>query len=162
MKNNKGIGLIALIVVIIILVILSSIAITAGTRDSEKAQQAKEDLERSQVTEAISTRYNNYLRNSTANPLVGDKVPEDYQTKEEVKGYLIRLFQSENRITSSPDAYDQFVKELDDFLDENIGQMKFTRILRHDDIVSLNIDNVSISAAFLVNYYTSSVIGPVN
>ncbi len=162
MKNNKGISLVALVVVIIILVILSSIAITAGMNDYNKAQQAKENLERSQVIEAVSTRYNNYLRNSTANPLVGDKVPDDYQTEEEIKKYLIGLFQSENRISNSPEKYDAFEKELDAFVEENVKLMKYTRVLRHDDIVSLNVDNVSISAVFLVNYYTSSVIGPVN
>lgn len=162
MKNNKGISLVALVVVIIILVILSSIAITAGMNDYDKAQQAKENLERSQVIEAVSTRYNNYLRNSTANPLVGDKVPDDYQTEEEIKEYLIGLFQSENRISNSPEKYATFEKELDAFVEENVKLMKYTRVLRHDDIVSLNVDNVSISAVFLVNYYTSSVIGPVN
>jgi Tfp pilus assembly protein PilE len=162
MKNNKGISLVALVVVIIILVILSSIAITAGMNDYDKAQQAKENLERSQVIEAVSTRYNNYLRNSTANPLVGDKVPDDYQTEEEIKEYLIGLFQSESRISNSPEKYATFEKELDAFVEENVKLMKYTRVLRHDDIVSLNVDNVSISAVFLVNYYTSSVIGPVN
>ena len=163
MKNNKGVSIIALIVVIIILVILSTLTIRASMEDYDKAQSAKESSERTQVVNAVAVRYGNYLRNSTANPLVGDKIPDDYDTIQACKEYLVDLFKSENRMQSSREVKDhELEKGIQDFLEKNIDLMDYTRILRHSDIVSLNVDNVSQSAVFLVNYETSMVVGPIN
>ena len=163
MKNNKGVSIIALIVTIIVLIILSTLVIRASTDDYDKAQEAKESLERGEVLQAVSTRYGNYLRNSTANPLVGDKVPEEYVNANEIYDYLVDLFKSENRMLSNREIKTgEIAGEINKFVIKNIDQMEYTRILRHSDIVSLNIDNVSQSAVFLVNFESSTVVGPIN
>ncbi|MBR3281202.1 MAG: hypothetical protein IKI57_05145 [Clostridia bacterium] len=163
MKNNKGVSIIALIVTIIVLIILSMVAIRASTEDYDKAQQAKENSERNQIVQAVAVRYGNYQRNSTANPLVGDKIPDEYDTKEAIKQYLIDLFKSENRMVSKREVEEHTLeREISSFIEKNITLMEYTRILRHADIVSLNVDNVSQSAVFLVNFETSSVVGPIN
>ncbi len=172
MKKNKGISLIALAIAIVIMIILAGIALNAATEDHSKAQQSKEDAERGQVTIGVSYRYGNYLRNKTSNPLVGDVLPFEFDKynfdenyietfKEEVKVYLIELFQSESRLNNE-DTRQRFEKEIEDFIEKNLYHFEYTRILRHNDIINLELDNISLQSVFLVHYYTDSVVGPIN
>ena len=172
MKNNKGISLIALAIAIVIMIILASVALRAGTTDYDKAVEAKEDAERGQVSTAIGYRYGNYLVNKTTNPLIGDKIGfnstlsdytgenfiEDY--KRELKEYLILFFMGEGRL-NAPERLTNFEADMDEFLERNLDCMQYTRILRHADIINLELDNISLNSVFLVNYYTNSVVGPI-
>ena len=56
----------------------------------------------------------------------------------------------------------RFEREIGEFIETNINQMQYTRILRHGDIINLELDNISLKSVFLVNYATNSVVGPIN
>ena len=172
MKNNSGVSLMALVITIVIMIILSAVALRQGNEDYIKAQEAKEDAERNQVTIAVEYRYGNYLRNKTTNQLVGDEIPITFDvnnfdevyiaaTKAQIKQYLVELFQSEGRL-SMDTTRQRFEREIGEFIETNINQMQYTRILRHGDIINLELDNISLKSVFLVNYATNSVVGPIN
>ena len=172
MKNNKGLSLIALAIAIVIMIILASVALRSGSTDYEKAVQAKEDAERGQVVTAVEYRYGNYLVNKTTNPLIGEKLEfntsisdytdEDFleNYKNDLKFFLVHFFQSEGRL-SSPDRLTNFESDVDLFIERNLSCMEYTRILRHADIINLELDNIALNSVFLVNYYTNSVVGPI-
>ena len=163
MKSNKGVSIISLIIVIVVTIILASVALNAGNLDINKAQEAKKRAERNQVIQAIGARYGSYNVNGTASPLVGDKIPSELSTPDEIKSYLITMFKSENRMLSEDEAINHTIEnEIDSFLEKNEDQMDFTRILRHSDIINLGLDNISLGSVFLINYYTATVVGPID
>lgn len=162
MKNNEGINLIALILTIIVMIIIAGVAISNVPEAYQKAQQAKELTENSEVKKAITNRYGDYVRNGTAHPLIGDVIPSNFVTTEEIRTYLITLFKSENRSLMGNRDDMTFEEELDAFLARNVNLMNYTRILRHSDAVNLDIGSISINSVFLVNYFTTDVIGPIN
>ena len=157
MKNNKGLNLIALIVTIIVMIIIASIALNAAINDQEKANEAKRLTEKGQVAKAIEIRYANYTRNSAHYPIIGQKIPEHYSSKEDIKEYIIDTFLREQIIANANSISD----ELDAFLDSNMKYMEYTRILKRADIVALELENVTLKSVFIVNYYTGKVIGPI-
>ena len=162
MKKNKGVSLLALVIVIVVMIILASIAIRASYQDVNKASEAKAKAERSEVTTAISARYGDYMINKIANPLVGDMIPSDLTTPEEQKDYLVSMFQGEGRLYSEDEGMNNTLKnEMQSLLEKCTDCPAFTRILRHDDIVSLGVDNIASRSVFLVNYYKNLVVGPI-
>ena len=163
MSNNRGVSMIALIIAIVIMIILASIALNAGNDAYDKAQVAKADAERNQVMQAVETRFGKYSVNRTASPLVGDTIPNDYTTVNEIFDYLMNLFRSESRLFSDDEMINHTrEKEIQEFLINNADKMEYTRILRHDDIINLGLDNITLRSEFLVNYYSSNVVGPIN
>jgi type II secretory pathway pseudopilin PulG len=163
MRNNKGINLIALILVIIVMLIIAGIAINNVPEAYDQALRAKLLTENTEVKKAVTSRYGDFVRNSTANPLIGDTIPSEYTNKEEIKNYLIQLFKSENRaLSDDPDTGKTYEEKFDEFLTRNADLMRYTRIIRHSDIVNLDISSISINSVFLVNYFTTDVVGPIN
>ncbi len=58
MKNNKGVTLVALVITIIVLIILAAVSLATLTGDNNiftRAEQAKEDTEKTQTIELINT-----------------------------------------------------------------------------------------------------------
>ena len=93
MKKNKGISLITLVVMIVIMIILAAVAINVGMNSFDEAQNAKLYAERQQVIDAVTGRFADYQRNSTANPLVGLMIPEENsETLSDIADYLERKF----------------------------------------------------------------------
>ena len=163
MKNNKGVSMIALIIAIVIMVILASIALNSGNEAYDKALIAKADAERNQVIQAVETRYGKYSINRTASPLVGDTIPEEYYTVNDISKYLMDLFRGENRLYSDDEMTNHTrEKQIQEFLVNNVDHMEYTRILRHADIINLGLDNITLKSVFLVNYYSSDVVGPIS
>ncbi len=163
MKNNRGVSMIALIIAIVIMIILASIALNAGNDAFDRAQIAKADAERKEVMKAVESRYGKYSINKTASPLVGEKIPAEYYTVNEISDYLIDLFRSENRMFSDDEMMNHTrEREIQAFLVNNVDNMEYTRILRHDDVINLGLDNITLKSVFLVNYYSVDVVGPIS
>lgn len=165
MKNNKGINLIALIVMIVIMIILASIAIRVGTDSYENALESKAAAERQQVISAISGRFGDYQRNNTANPIVGFMIPkENLDTKENVTAYIKDKLKNEYGKLMTDDelenqTYQNLIKE---FVEDNFEDMEYTRLLLYSDLIELGIEKTNLNAVYLVNYYSSDVVGPIS
>ncbi len=160
MKNNKGVSLIALVVTIVVMIILASIALNSATIDQVKAEEARRLAENSQVEQAIAVRYGKYLQNSVHNPLLGDKIPEEYVTVNDIKEYLLDTLTTQGNINNF-ETRESISAELDSFLIKNYSEMEYTRILHHNDIIGLDIDNISVGSIFIINYSTGMVVGPI-
>ncbi len=158
MKNNKGINMIALVVTIIVMIIIASISLNAAIKDRQKAEEAKRLSERNQVEKAVGIRYANHVRNSAHYPIIGASIPEQYTTADEIKEYIVDLFTREE-VSSN---LNEFSDDLDEFINTNLKYMEYTRILRHSDVIGLEIENVTLKSVFIVNYYTGKVLGPIS
>ena len=89
MKNRSGITLVSLVITIIILLILSGVAITTLTQTGlfEKAKQAKNSMENSQILEnKVIAEYENKINSS----VVGDrdKITIDKEEYENLKAKI--------------------------------------------------------------------------
>lgn len=171
MKNNKGINLISLVIMIIIMIILAAVAINISMNSYDQAIRSKQAAERQQVVSAVQGRFGDYTRNSTANPLLGLRIyPEDYAVddavddKDELFAYLIRKFKTEygKLVTDEELANGTQAKEIEEFVDATQGETEYTRILVSTDLLELGIENTTLQAVYLVNYYTNDVVGPIN
>ena len=162
MKNNKGVNLVALVVMMVVMIILASIAIKAGTDAYKNALETKAAEERKQVEYAISDRFGDYQRNSTANPLVGLLIPdENFTSKEATTTYITNKIKNEyGKLIADEETQDLIKKFVsDNFEDED---MEYTRILVYRDLIELGIENTNLNAVYLVNYYSNDVVGPIN
>ena len=167
--DNKGINLIALIIMIVVMIIIAGIAINNSTGSYEQALTAKAREERNQMAKAVGLRFGNYQINKVASPIVGDVIPEEYLNKptdEEIisstKDYLVTMFRKEGKLVTDDEMNNHTTeKEIEKFLKDNINDMEYTRVLRHANIVELEVDSISIQSEFLVNYYSQDVVGPI-
>lgn len=170
MKNNKGINLIALVSMIVIMIILASIAINVSMKSYENALETKQAAERQQVVSAISSRFGAYSRNETANPLVGLVIPEEnLGSIGDIYNYLINKFKTEyGKLITDDEINNQTQSKLikkfviDNYENDEIDVMTYTRILNYNDLLDLEIENTNKNAVYLVNYYSSDVVGPIN
>lgn len=165
MKNNKGISMITLIVMIIIMIILASITINVSTKSYQESIETKMQAEREQVKKAIAGRFGAYQRNSTGNPLVGILIPEEnLDTTQHAVEYICDKFKKEygkSLIPISEDSSDP-KQLLEKFVSDNFDDMEYTRILVPSDLIDLGIENTNLNAVYLVNYYSTDVVGPIN
>ena len=167
--NNKGINLIALIIMIIIMIILAGIAINNSTTSVDKSFEAKAREERNQVAIAVSARFGEYHINSVASPIIGETIPSEYfssdtdeENIENTKDYLVSMFRREGKMQTDDELYNHTIEnQLQKFLEDNINDMEYTRILRHDDVIGLALDSISLASEFVVNYYSADVVGPI-
>jgi type II secretory pathway pseudopilin PulG len=167
--NNKGISLIALAIMIIVMIIIASIAMNAGIDSYDQAVDAKNKEERNQVSQAVNARFGDNQFNAAVSPIVGELIPSEcfsYPTDEQIiesaKTYLVDLFISEGRLQTQDEVTNKTIqKDIQRFLEENINDMQYTRILRHNDIIELGLESITINSIFLVNYYSADVVGPI-
>lgn len=165
MKNNKGISLITLIVMIVIMIILASIAINVGTSSYENALESKAAAEKQQVTTAVSDRFGDNQRNSTANPIVGLLVPEENRgTEDEIYFYLISKLKNDYGKLITDDEIENKTqqKQIESFVKDNFEDMEYTRILVYNDLIELGMEITNLNAVYVVNYYSSDVVGPIS
>lgn len=163
MKNKKGISLIALVVMIIIMIILASIAMNVSMNAYEESVRAKQSTERQQVVNAVNGRFGDYQRNGTANPIIGLVIPNiESSSLEETYNYLIQKFRELGKMTTDDEIENQTqAKQIKEFLVDNANDMEYTRILEYNDLLELGLENTNLNAIYLVNYYSSDVIGPI-
>ena len=45
---------------------------------------------------------------------------------------------------------------------DNFDDMEYTRLLFHSDLIELGIEKTNLNAVYLVNYYSSDVVGPIS
>lgn len=159
--NNKGISLIALAIMIIVMIIIAGIALNAGIGSYEQALVAKAKEERNQVAHAVHARFGDSQVNSAISPIIGEYVPSE-QDIAKTEEYLINMFRAEGKLATQDELDNKTIqKNIKEFLNSNSGDMEYTRILRHDDIIELGIDSISVESLFLVNYYSADVVGPI-
>lgn len=163
MKKNKGISLIALIVMIVVMIILASIAINVGTDSYENALESKAAAERKEVISAVSGRFGDYQRNNTASPIVGVSIPEEYTEAEEMITYLKAKLKNEYGKLMTDDEIENktYQNLIEKFVKDNLEDMEYTRLLFHSDLIELGIEKTNVNAVYLVNYYSSDVVGPI-
>ncbi len=169
MLNNRGVNLIALIIMMIVMVIIAAIAITNSTDSYDQALEAKNKEERRQVSNAVGARFGSNQINAVVSPIIGEVIPKEYinrPTKEEaivsIKNYLVELFLSEGKLVSDDELENKTTqKKIQKFIEDNYNDMEYTRVLRHADIIELGLDSISLEAEFLVNYYSTDVVGPI-
>lgn len=164
MKNNKGISLITLVVMIVIMIILASVAINVSMNSYDEALRAKIYAERQQVIDAVTGRFSDYQRNNTANPLLGLMIPEENsETLMDTYDYIENKLRNEYYKLLTDDEYDNQTqtKQISKFLVDNAEDMEYTRILFYDDLLELGLENTTLQAVYLVNYYSSDVVGPI-
>jgi len=165
MKKNKGISLISLVVMIVIMIILAAIAIRVGMESYENALESKAATERQEVIAAVSGRFGDYQRNSTANPIVGFIVPDEYlENKDTIANYIINKLKVEyGKLFTDDEIKDSTQQKLIyKFIEDNYDDMEYTRILSYSDLIDLEIENTNINAVYVVNYYSNDVVGPIN
>lgn len=163
MKNKKGISLIALVVMIIIMIILASIAMNVSMNAYEESVRAKQSTERQQVVNAVNGRFGDYQRNETANPIIGFIIPEEESsTLEETYNYIIQRLREAGKLVTDDEIENHTqTKQIKEFLVDNADDMEYTRILEYNDLLELGLENTNLNAIYLVNYYSSDVIGPI-
>lgn len=164
MKKNKGISLISLVVMIIIMIILSAVAINVSMNSYDEALRAKIYAERQQVIDAVTGRFADYQRNNTASPLLGLMIPEENsETLKDVFDYIENKLRKEYYKLLTDDEYENQTqtKQISRFLLDNAEDMEYTRILVYDDLLELGLENTTLQAVYLVNYYSSDVVGPI-
>lgn len=165
MKKNKGISLISLVVMIVIMIILAAIAIRVGMESYENALESKAATERQEVIAAVSGRFGDYQRNSTANPIVGFIVPDEYlENKDIIANYIINKLKVEYGKFFTDDEIKNSTQQklIYKFIEDNYDDMEYTRILSYSDLIDLEIENTNINAVYVVNYYSNDVVGPIN
>ena len=163
MKNNKGISLISLAVMIVIMVILAAIAMWITFDTYDEGLRAKGEAERMQVANAISGRFGDYQRNNTASPLLGLVVPpENSATTEDIYEYIVEKFKNDGKLVTEDEIENQtLTKQIRKFVLDNAEDMKYTRILVSTDLLELGMENTNLNAMYLVNYYSTDVVGPI-
>ena len=165
MRNNKGINLVALIIMIIVMIMIAAIAINVSMDSYENSLEAKAAAERQQVTIAISSRFGDHQRNSTANPLVGLMILEEkLDTEQSTIDYLCDKFKNEYGKLMTDDELANSTQRIsiEHFVYDNFEDMKYTRILLYTDLLELGIENTNMNAVYLVNYYSNDVVGPIS
>lgn len=165
MRNNKGISLVALIIMIIVMIMLAAIAVNVSMDSYYNSLEAKAAAERQQVIMAISGRFGDYERNTTANPLVGLTIPEEYlETEETIYNFVYNKFRNEyGKLVTGDELTNSTQKAaIEIFVHDNIEDMEYTRILLYTDLIELGIENTNMNAVYLVNYYSSDVVGPIS
>lgn len=162
MKKNRGISLITLVVMIIIMIILAAIVINVTTKSFDKSIETKANEERAQVQYAISSRFGDYQRNSTANPIVGIIIPEENRaTVDSVVNYITFKLKRDYGKLVNVDSKEQ-ENDIRKMVSDNFEDMEYTRILTPTDLIELEMENTNLNAVYLVNYYSSDVVGPIN
>lgn len=165
MRDNEGISLITLVVMVVVMIILASIAINVGTDSYENALESKAAAERQQVIAAVSGRFGDYQRNNTASPLVGLVIPEaSLATPDDIETYCIQMFKNEYGKLITDDEINNSTQQnlIKKFVSDNFEDMEYTRILIYSDLTELGIEKTNLNALYLVNYYSSDVVGPIN
>lgn len=163
MKNKKGISLIALVVMMIIMIILASIAMNVSMNAYDEGQRAKQAAEKQQVIEAVNGRFGDYQRNGTANPILGLMIPEEEsKTLEDTFNYVIQKLKENGKLVTDDEIQNQTqTKQIRKFILDNEEDMEYTRILEYNDLLELGLENTTLYAVYLVNYYSSDVVGPI-
>ena len=162
MKNNKGINLIALIVMMIIMIILAAIVVNVTTDSYEKALETKAEEERAQVQYAVSSKFGDNQRNSTANPIVGIMIPEENRgTVDSAFSYIISKLKNDygKSVAGNQSEQEESIRKL---VTDNFEDIEYTRILTPSDLIELDMENTNINAIYVVNYYSADVVGPIN
>lgn len=164
MKNNKGINLITLVIMIVIIIILAAIVIRPVTNSYDNAIKSRQEAERNQVVSAITERFGDNQRNNNLYPLIGEAIPNEYQnTEEALSGYLISLFKNKGKLLSKDEDEIQTQKsEIEKFVSDNFEDMEYTKILYGTELLSLDIETTTTNTIYLVNYYSSDVVGPIS
>lgn len=161
--NNKGINLITLVITIIVIIILATITINIGTKAYDNAREARLEEQRNNVINAVSARFADNQRNELVNPLLGYAIQvEDGDTAENLANKYIERFKDEGKLDTddtqkNANTEDQIKKLILD----NFDNMNYTRVLQYNDLIALEIENTDTNALFLVNYYSSDVVGPI-
>ena len=153
MKNSKGISMITLIITMVVMIILASIVLIAGDDSMETADRAKIGTEKKSLQEAIQSRFAGYMRNSATYPLVGATVNSDV---DEIVDYLEEIGREDAKKSSTK-------SEIEAFLEKNINNEEYNRIINYSDMLALEMKNVSnaIEYSYIVNYYSLDVVGPI-
>ncbi len=167
--NNKGVSLIALVVMRIVMIIIAGIAINNSVGSYDQALEAKALEERRQVSNAISARFGSNQINSIVRPIIGEVIPNEYLNKSSdeeaiiaTRDYLVKMFFMEGRLVTDDEMNNKTTqKKIEKFLRDNIQDMEYTRVLRQPDLVELGLESISIESVFLVNYYSTDVVGPI-
>lgn len=168
MKNSKGISMITLIITIVVIIILSSIAIVVSENGIDMALDARYQNERKELSEAVTSRFAGYLRNSSTYPLEGvsveavfdDSLSNDEKEAEALTQIVERL---KNLGSTTVDTVD-VKNEINKILHDNINHIKYTRIVSSTEMLALGLTNLGsdINYVYIVNYYSADVIGPIN
>jgi len=155
--NNKGINLIALVIMIIIMIIIAAIAYSNSFDAHEKALIAREKEENMNVTNAIQNRFGEYMVNNTLNPLCGVIIPAN--TKETMNAYIINYLREHDKLSTERRL--EYESAIFDLLKQNEENLEYTRILERSHLVELGIENIPTDAMYVVNYYGTTVVGPI-
>lgn len=165
MKNNKGISLLSLVSMIIVMIILAAISINVGTNSYQNALKSKATAERQQVISAVTGRFGDNQRNSTSNPIVGLMIPDEYLDNEEkIIEYITTKLRSEyGKLMTDEEIANQTNRtQIEHFVYDNFNDMEYTRLVFYNDLIDLGIENTNLNAIYLVNYYSSDVVGPID
>lgn len=154
MKNSKGISIITLVITIVVMLILASIVYVVGNDGMETADNAKHYNEKKSLQEAMEARFASFAVNEKMNPLEGTQI-EDY-TADKIIEHLTSLGRKEANTTENRD-------EIVKFVEQNVNHAEYTRIINYDDMLALEIANVSYKTnySYVVNYHSLDIVGPI-
>lgn len=166
MKNSKGISLTSLVIMIIVIIILSSIVFVISNDGMEMSEQARYKNEIKELQTAITSRFSGYCRNEVAFPLEGTAIDiSDGDTADQITEKIINALIASGRYAHSIDMTEENVMpaKIKKFVEDNIDNISYTRILNPQDWIAIGLNSVSGNAnySYIVNYYSTDVIGPV-
>ncbi len=163
MKKEKGISLISLVVMIVVMIILASIGMNVSMNAYEESINAKQAAENQQVKDAVTGRFGDYQRNGTANPIVGLMIPsEETKSLEKTYDYIIKKLKDSGKLVTEDEFQNQTQsKQIKKFVLDNEEDIEYTRLLEYNDLLELGLENTNLNAIYLVNYYSSDVVGPI-
>lgn len=168
MKNCKGVSMITLIITIIVIIILSSVAIVVSNNGIDMANEAKFQNEKREIKQALTSRFAGYLRNEDLYPIEGIALQSafneglsDEERKQQVLNEIVTHLKGLGRYTVDTD---EVKNEIEKMLQDNINHIEYTRIIGATEMLALGLTNVGseINYEYVVNYYSSDVIGPIN
>lgn len=156
MSDNKGITIITLVITIIILIILASIYITTSLNALDETRDAEITSEMHSLEEAILVRYTSYIKNDKNISLIGSPPSSRWSNSGDCYNEIINYVSYDG--LSTEEASQKRAKILSD-IDRDYDE--YVKIITYSDAIRLGLNTFLQDSIYLVDYYTTSVYGPL-
>ena len=158
MKNNKGITLITLIITIIAIIILASVFMATGTESLEEAKKSEIANEIHQLKLAIVDKFTSYQKNDGNVFLIGELAKNKWPNSDDCVDKVIEVL-----IFDEDDTFEEKTLKTNRVSIEIARDYdKYVKIIYSGDMESLGLQKYSKDNAYIVNYNTGGVYGPIS
>ena len=158
-KNKNGITLISLIFTIIVLLVLTSIFIATSLNALNEAESSEIQAEIHALEEATLERYTSYLKNNQSSNvvLVGISPTTRWSSAEECVTEILTLVDF-SKMTSTQDKTDKINKITADITRD---YDEYVKLISQSEALRLGVTQFSEDNVYVVDYFNSTVYGPL-